>query len=93
MVHVLTNQKRVLYPRPPFCVWQQIPAFRMVPNHDGLFRMPNTHFTIAIHALSLLPMQGRTVSSQEIVISANMYPAFVRRIIRELVRDSLLKRS
>jgi Rrf2 family protein len=52
--------------------------------------MPNTHFTLAIHILSLLTMQGRVVSSQEIAVSANTHPAFIRRIVSELAKADLV---
>jgi DNA-binding IscR family transcriptional regulator len=53
--------------------------------------MPNTHFTLAIHILSLLAMQDRVVSSHEMAVSANTHPAFIRRIVMELVKAELVE--
>lgn len=52
--------------------------------------MPNTHFTLAIHILSLLTMQVQVVSSHDIGVSSNTHPAFVRRIVSELAKAELV---
>jgi Rrf2 family protein len=56
--------------------------------------MSNTHFAIAIHALTLLAMeQGRPLPATQIAASVNTHPVFLRRVLAPLQAAGIVESS
>jgi Rrf2 family protein len=50
----------------------------------------NTHFAVAVHALSVLAYLGKLTKSDDLAASINTNPVVVRRIMSQLVREDLV---
>ena len=51
----------------------------------------SSRFTVAVHALALLALNGRPMSSTEIAGSVNTNPVVIRRLMGELEKAKLVR--